>query len=157
MQASAPGVEKPVTWYIRDVYTQRGVMGFYVGLLPSVTRAMLLNSTKLGTYDTGKHYLIDNGHMKDGKPCQFVASVISGFCMTCVTSPMDNIKTRIMSSKEGTYRGIIDCGAKMVRNEGGMMAFYRGFGPQWMRFAPFTTIQLLTWEKLRNLCGLDGI
>ena len=69
MQASAPGVSKPVSWYIIDVYKQRGVMGFYYGVQTSVTRAMFLNATYLGTYDTGKHYFIDNGYMEDGKSC----------------------------------------------------------------------------------------
>jgi len=71
-------------------------------------RAMILNSTKLGTYDTIKHGIIDNGYLKDGKLCQFVASVFAGFFMTIATSPMDNIKTRIMS-QQGKYKGIYDC------------------------------------------------
>jgi len=88
-----------------------------------------------------------------------VASIFAGFFMTCVTSPMDNIKTRIMNQSSGqkTYTGIIDCGSKMFRNEGGIAAFYRGFGPQWARFAPFTTIQLLIWEFLRKISGMQGL
>jgi len=29
---------------------------------------------------------------------------------------------------------------QMWTKEGGLAAFYRGFGPQWARFAPFITI-----------------
>jgi hypothetical protein len=51
--------------------------------------------------------------------------------MTIATSPMDNIKTRIMNQKSGvkTYDGILDCAKKMIKNEGGIMSFYKGFGP----------------------------
>ena len=72
-------------------------MGFYAGVRPTMIRAVLLNGTKLGTYDTIKHGIIDNKILEDGKVCQFVASVWAGLFMTIVTSPMDNIKTRIMN------------------------------------------------------------
>ena len=68
-----------------------------MGVFPTVIRATLLNGTKLGTYDSIKHKIIDDGYLEDGRLCQFVASVFAGFFMTVVTSPMDNIKTRIMN------------------------------------------------------------
>ena len=87
---------------MKDIYRNNGgIKGFYIGLGPTVIRATMLNSTKLGTYDTIKHGIIDNGYMKEGTACQFVASVFAGFFMTIVTSPMDNIKTRIMSQTAG--------------------------------------------------------
>jgi len=45
----------------------------------------------------------------------------------------------------------------MIANEGGPMSFYKGFGPTWARFAPFTTIQLMIWEYMRALAGMEGI
>ena len=159
MQASPPGEHHPITWHVKDIWSHQGLMGFYKGLLPTVIRATMLNGTKLGTYDTIKHTLINSYGMEEGKKCQFMASVVAGFCMTVVTSPLDNIKTRIMNQRgqEKHYEGIIDCAKKMVKNEGGLISFYRGFGPQWARFAPFTTIQLLTWELLRKMSGFNAI
>ena len=113
MQAMPPGTNLSLSWHIKDVYRNHGgIPGFWNGVKPTMIRAMLLNSTKLGTYDTIKHSIIDNGYLKDGKPCQFVASVFAGFFMTVVTSPMDNIKTRIMS-QQGKYKGIYDCAVDM--------------------------------------------
>jgi Mitochondrial carrier protein len=55
---------------VKDIYINHGgIKGFYTGLAPTVIRAALLNSTKLGTYDTIKHGIIDNGYMKDGYSC----------------------------------------------------------------------------------------
>ena len=97
-QAQPPGEFKPLMWHVRDIYHNHGgVLGFYTGVGPTVIRATLLNSTKLGTYDSIKHALIDNGYFEEGISCQFVSSVFAGFFMTIVTSPMDNIKTRIMN------------------------------------------------------------
>jgi hypothetical protein len=55
------------------------------------------------------------------------------------------------------YNGIADCASQMIKNEGGLFSFYRGFGPTWARFAPFTSIQLITWEYLRKISGIDGL
>jgi hypothetical protein len=105
-------------------------------------RATLLNATYLGSYDSIKHWIINNGYMADTKQCQFISTIFAGFCMTCTTSPMDNIKTRIMNQRGESllYMGTVDCAKKMFLNEGGFTAFFKGFGPQWARFAPFTTI-----------------
>lgn len=105
-------------------------------------RAMILNAVKLGTYDTVKHKIIDDGYMKDGIPCQFTASCIAGFFMSVATTPIDNVKTRIMNQHKGgiQYKGIVDCGKTMFRTEGGFSSFYGGFGPAWARFAPLTII-----------------
>ena len=51
----------------------------------------------------------------------------------------------------------MSCAKYMYNNEGGVKAFYKSFGPTWMRFAPFTTIQLVSWEALRKCCGIEGL
>lgn len=91
------GEPVPISWHIKDVYGQFGIAGFWRGVGPTVLRAMMNNGTKLCTYDTIKHGIIDGGYLEDGLACQFVSSFIAGFFMTVVTSPMDNIKTRIMN------------------------------------------------------------
>lgn len=51
---------------------------------------------------------------------------------------------------------MIDCTLKIFKQEGAS-AFYKGFTPQWMRFGPFTIVQLMVWEKLRDFNGMKGI
>jgi hypothetical protein len=51
---------------------------------------------------------------------------------------------------------MVDCAAKIFKNEG-PKGFYKGFTPQWMRFGPFTIVQLMVWEKLRDFYGMKGI
>lgn len=58
---------------------------------------MLLNSTKLATYDHIKHYLINSKLLHDGYACHFVASVCAGICIAVVTAPVDIVKTRLMN------------------------------------------------------------
>ena len=113
-QAQAPGEYKTLSWFVKDIYRNGGISGFYVGVTPTVVRATLLNGTKLGTYDTVKHTIIDNGWIEEGKKCQFATAVIASFCMTVVTSPMDNIKTRVMNMPAGESMSIIACGRMML-------------------------------------------
>ena len=60
-------------------------------------RAIMLNATKLATYDHIKHYIINHKILTDGYACHFVSSLCAGFCIAIVTSPIDIIKTRIMN------------------------------------------------------------
>jgi hypothetical protein len=70
MQAMPPGENLSLSWHMNDVYTNNGgIAGFWDGVKPTMVRAMLLNSTKLGTYDTIKHKIIDDGYLEDGKVC----------------------------------------------------------------------------------------
>ena len=62
-----------------------------------------------------------------------------------------------MSDQRGRYKSISDCIRQMIQNEGGKRAFFRGFGAMWTGMAPYTIIQLLTWEYLRSMAGYNGI
>ena len=64
-----------VVWHIKDVYRNSGIPGFYKGISATVVRAMVLNATKLSTYDHIKHTLINSGILKDGYLLHFVASL----------------------------------------------------------------------------------
>eukprot|EP01017_Pseudomicrothorax_dubius_P033490 TRINITY_DN4490_c0_g3_i1.p2 TRINITY_DN4490_c0_g3~~TRINITY_DN4490_c0_g3_i1.p2 ORF type:complete len:298 (-),score=84.58 TRINITY_DN4490_c0_g3_i1:1064-1957(-) len=149
---------KSIVGEIRTIYETAGFWGFYRGTLPTVTRAIILNAVKLSTYDHIKHTLINLGFAKEGLGLQFVASFSAGLLMTITTAPVDLVKTRLMSQPNDAkvYNGMIDCALKSVRNEG-VLSLYKGFLAQWMRFGPFTIIQLMVWEKLRSLAGMRSI
>ena len=98
MQAMPPNEYFPISWHVKNIYRNNGgLLGFYTGVRPTMIRAVLLNGSKLGSYDTIKHVIIDKKLLEDGRICLFVASVWAGLFMTIVTSPVDNIRTRIMN------------------------------------------------------------
>ena len=96
MQA-CEGKPHGLIWEAKEVYRNWGIIGFAKGLYPTVVRAILLNGTKLATYDHIKHSLINYKILSDGYMCHFVCSLIAGICEAVVTSPFDLIKTRIMN------------------------------------------------------------
>ena len=139
MQAQPAGECKPFSWHIREHYKYNGgLKGFYLGTNITVIRAGFSSASVIGSYDSAKYFLINNGIVSDGGIfCQFVSSVISGFVSAAITSPFDNIKTRIML---GGYNGIFDCAHQMMYKHGGIKTFFRGFGCQWAGMAPFVII-----------------
>ena len=69
--------------------------------------------------------------------------------------------TTAMNMKANTgiptqYTGFFDCAYKMLKHEG-PVSFTRGFTASWIRFAPLTTIQLVSWELLRKWGGYDAV
>ncbi len=121
-----------------------------------ILRAVVLNAVFLSTYDHIKHWLIHKKNVKDGYLNHFVSSMASGLCITLATSPFDVVKTRIQNqptSGQNLYSGILDCSWKLLKSDG-ILAFYKGFTPQWLRCGPYTVVQLMVWEKLRNQYGI---
>lgn len=62
MQAST-GQALSISHHIKDVYSNGGIFGFWRGVIPTMTRAMLMNGTKLACYDSIKYAIIDSGTM----------------------------------------------------------------------------------------------
>ncbi len=70
-------------------------MGFYKGIEANIMRAMILNATKMGCYDTCKQLM--KSYFPEGIPLQFASAFTAGFFMTCTVSPFDIIRTRLMN------------------------------------------------------------
>lgn len=56
------------------------------------------------------------------------------------------IKTRLQSSVKGTYVGPLDVIQKILRNEGGVRAFYRGLSANLVGVTPEKAIKLVSSE-----------
>lgn len=151
------GESHSVLWHVRAVLNDAGIGGFYRGVQITMIRAMLINGTKLSTYDQIKTKLKKSG-FKEGVSLQFLCSMTAGLIMAMVSAPFDLCRTRVFSqdSKNPKYKGLIDCMLKTVKNEG-PLGLYKGFVPMWGRMGPFTVIQLTTWEQLRSLCGIKNL
>lgn len=48
------------------------------------------------------------------------------------------------------YKGVIDCGYKIIKVEG-FFGVYKGVGPFYLRVAPHTVLCLTFWEHLKRI------
>merc|ERR1712150_100653 len=157
MMASEGLEKKSLGVHFNDIYKNQGFKGLYNGFSVNCSRACVLNGTKLGCYDQIKYTIMNTG-IKDGIPLQFMSAFCAGFFMACTVNPFDMVRTRVMNQPVDNkiYNGMIDAFRKIMISEG-PTAFYKGFIPVWGRFAPLTVCQLLIWERLRLLFGLEAI
>jgi len=122
--------------------------GLYRGTFPNIARNCIINVGETVVYDAAKDSFISNGILKDGIICHFSSAVVAGITATLVASPVDVVKTRIMNSPSGKYRGAFHVARETARNEG-LMAFYKGFNASCIRLVSWNIVLWLSYEQLK--------
>ncbi len=135
---------------------EEGWRSLFRGVWPNSMRAVLMTASQLASYDSFKRALLARTSLEDNLTTHFTASLLAGFVATTVCSPVDVIKTRVMSAKE--TEGLLGLLSRTVRNEGvGWM--FRGWVPSFARLGPHTIATFLFLEQhkkvYRHLKGLD--
>ena len=139
---------------IKNIYAVENVGGLYKGLQANLMRACVLNGTKMACYDEIKQFIIKTNVIPSGIPTQFCSAFGSGFFMASAVAPFDMIRTKLMNQTTGKYNGFIDCFAKIIK-ERGVSGLYAGFVPIWARFAPTTCLQLVIFEQIKPIFGVE--
>ncbi|KAK5371352.1 hypothetical protein LTR20_006751 [Exophiala xenobiotica] len=118
---------------------REGLGTLWSGCFPTVIRAMSTNFGQLAFFSETKHQL--RAHTIISEQAQSViASGVGGFCAAFFSMPFDFVKSRLQSQRKlpegrGQYSGMMDCFMK-VRQQEGLLRFYRGFPAYFARMAP---------------------
>lgn len=115
---------------VRMVKEEGGPKSLFRGVWPNTLRAGLMTSSQLATYDEAKAYLMKTEYFDEGVMTHFTASLISGLVATTVCSPVDVVKTRIMTSHDA--QGIVHLLTEITKHEG-LRWVFRGWVPSFMR------------------------
>jgi dicarboxylate transporter 10 len=133
-----------------------GVGSLWRGVWPNSSRAVLMTVGQLATYDGFKRVLLERTSLKDNLTTHFTASFLAGFVATTICSPVDVIKTRVMSSHE--QKGIIRLVTDITKTEG-LRWMFKGWVPSFIRVGPHTVLTFLFLEQhkkwYRQFKGLD--
>lgn len=136
---------------------EEGWRSLFRGVGANSMRAVLMTASQLASYDSFKRILLERANMEDGLTTHFSASILAGFVATTVCSPVDVIKTRVMSAH--TQEGIFALLTRIYREEGIRWAF-RGWVPSFVRLGPHTVATFLFLEQhkqlYRQLKGLEN-
>jgi len=138
-----------------NVYKHEHLPGFYRGLQANMMRACVLNGTKMSCYDQISGYIKSTQIVPVGLPTQFVSAFGAGFFMAITVAPFDMIRTQLMNQPTKIYSGFFDCGTKLLLQRG-FHGLYAGFVPIWARFAPTTCLQLIIFERIKPIFGVEG-
>ena len=135
---------------------EEGVKSLWRGVWPNSMRAVLMTASQLASYDGFKRVLLEKAQMEDNLTTHFTSSFLAGFVATTVCSPVDVIKTRVMSAKES--HNMMTLLGTIFKNEGFAWMF-RGWVPSFIRLGPHTIATFLFLEQhkkiYRRMKGLD--
>lgn len=145
------GGKRSITQVGKDLIRQEGAVGLYRGVMPNVLRASSVNLGELMTYDISKKFVLQYSGLSDGIVAHSVAAFMSGLGASFCSTPADVIKSRVMG---GQSEGIMSCIKTTMKNEG-VLAFWKGFLPNWGRLGPWQLCFWVTYEKLRVLAGYN--
>ena len=101
----------------RNIYTKEGMAGFYRGVQPNMIRNVMVNIGEMATYDQIKETFLRYTSIPDSILLHFLCGTTAGFFATCIASPADVIKSRLMASPD-EFKGITDCAMRTLQNEG---------------------------------------
>ncbi|XP_019313237.2 calcium-binding mitochondrial carrier protein SCaMC-1-like [Panthera pardus] len=103
---------------------------------------------KIGAYEQYKKWLsFDDA--KVGITERFVSGSLAGATAQTCIYPMEVLKTRMILGDTGQYSGIIDCGKKLLKQEG-VRTFFKGYIPNFLGILPYAGIDLAVYELLKN-------
>lgn len=135
---------------------EEGLGSIFRGIWPNSTRAVLMTASQLATYDVFKKEILQRTNFGDSLATHFSASLMAGFVATTACSPVDVIKTRIMSAhaKEGAFTLI-----RRITAAEGLKWMFKGWVPSFIRLGPQTIATFMFLEQhkkiYRKVRGLD--
>jgi dicarboxylate transporter 10 len=136
---------------------EEGSKSLWKGVWPNSMRAVLMTASQLASYDGFKRIILARTSLKDNLTTHFTASLMAGFVATTICSPVDVIKTRIMSATES--KGFLPLMKDIYKAEGlGWM--FRGWVPSFIRLGPHTIATFVFLEQhkkvYRHLWGIES-
>lgn len=137
----------------RKIIAQEGVLGLWTGYGPNLARNCVVSATELVAYDQAKQIFLSSG-FKDDIYTHLLSGLTAGLAATLLGSPVDVVKTRVMSAKKNAtgeapaFKGPLDCAFKILKTEG-PLGFYAGFIPNFARIGSWNIVAFVTLEQLR--------
>jgi len=136
------------------------INGLYKGTMLTMVRAGALTAAQLSSYDHSKYLLtthFPDTFSRDKTSTHIFCAFIAGIVATYSCAPFDVVKTRYMNDRGKTeFTGILDCVAKIAKNEG-FRGFYRASFACWLRLGPFFLISLPLYESFRKMFGVGAM
>lgn len=140
----------------RHIWRAEGLRGLYVGNGTNVIRVVPVYGLKFGLND---HYKRAFGGYFSGLTHLVAAGIATGLTQHFVTLPLEVIRTRITISAAldppVTYKGIVDCCGRMIRNEG-IFSLYKGLAATIAGGVPHVALQMTLFATMSGYVPKDA-
>ncbi len=145
----------PISSYVKNVYNEMGISGFFNGYKAAILRSAVFNGTRLSLYSHTKSNFQDvYPSLKGTTTLHFMSGAISTITAIIISNPIDVIKSRAQKEKP---KSILQLAAKSFKTDGFSLV-YRGLIPSIFKSLPHSIITFVVFEKLMILfTGEDAI
>ncbi|KAA8494250.1 putative S-adenosylmethionine carrier 2, chloroplastic [Porphyridium purpureum] len=135
---------------VREIMAADGIAGFYKGWLATISRDVPWNALSFLFHgETKKVFTLVTKKQPDDRQNLLLAS-FSGMLAAMIMTPIDVAKTRIMTQRAGEavkYSGLVNT-IRIVMQEEGVAALFKGTIPRVMYLAPLAGITLSVYEAI---------
>lgn len=156
-QVLGPGQTPPgVITTLREIYRAEGIKGYFKGNGTNVLRIAPYSAVQFASYEKYKAWvLLYTGNESLDTVGRLFAGACAGITSASTTYPLDMVRTRLsLQEKNPRYKGIADALKVIYKEEGGILALYRGLFPTLMGVAPYVAINFMVYETLRGFFAI---
>ncbi|GMH04372.1 hypothetical protein Nepgr_006211 [Nepenthes gracilis] len=147
---------------VRKVVKSDGIRGLYRGFGLSVMTYSPTSAVWWASYGSSQRLfwrLLGYGTEHEVTPpsqwkivcVQSAGGVVAGATASCITTPLDTIKTRLQVMGNEKRHGAVQVVKELVMDEG-WKGLYRGLGPRFFSMSAWGTSMILAYEYLKRLC-----
>ena len=137
---------------LKSITKNEGFYTLFSGVGWASSRSAFLTIGQLCFYDAVKTRLLRTQYFKDNLTTHFTSSLIAGGIATTLTQPFDVLKTRAMDARKGESKNAFYL-IKGVAMEGGVLGFFKGYVPSFIRLGPQTILTFVFMEQIRQRFG----
>jgi solute carrier family 25 (mitochondrial S-adenosylmethionine transporter), member 26 len=160
-QKMQAGIYDTMRQGILDISKRKGIAGFYEGYLGGISRDVPFRVVQLTTYEVTKNLYIrlkerkESGHRSNSVSLELtpseaaVCGAIAGTLSAAVTSPLDRIKTLLMTDS-ASYGGTVAACATKIWQDGGLTGMMTGVVPRVLYIAPSVAIFFIAYEQVQQ-------
>lgn len=170
-QQMQAGMYKSTLEAVKTIWGKRGLAGLYQGYWGGVARDVPFRVAQLTSYEVTKNLYIrvkkrrlaalanrENQNFAEDTQVELsavdaaVCGAIAGTFSAAITSPLDRIKTLLMTDSAAYGGTIASCAAKIWRDEG-VVGFAAGVVPRVIYIAPSVVIFFIAYEQVQQRLG----
>ncbi|XP_026732472.1 mitochondrial 2-oxoglutarate/malate carrier protein-like [Trichoplusia ni] len=128
------------------IWREEGICTLWRGALLTMSRSVVISVAQIGTYAQARDYLTERKRAK-GFLLHLYTSLLSSFVTAVATLPIDTFKTRYQVMSSGSHKEIYT----KFKQETGILGFWRGFTPYYLRLTVHTLVTFYLLELLYEI------
>ena len=153
------GVHTNIVSAIKSTFKSTGLRGFYRGYYGQIMRDVPFRAIQLPSYEVVKKlYMnkfttdVDGKPLREMKPLDnMIVGAIAGSFSAALTTPLDVIKTRLMTDTSAviSMKTVVQTGAKLFEKEG-IKGLFSGLGPRVVYVGPSCGVFFVVYESAKS-------